>query len=116
LVGINPDPALPGFKHIVIKPRPLCDLTFAEARYESVRGPIACRWQRGDGELSVTVEIPANTSATLYLPSSEVESIRESGRPLSESMGVDLQHAEADTAIIKIESGTYEFTTNLDDE
>ena len=50
LVGINPDPAAPGFKHIIIKPQPLGDLTFAEARYESVPRPnflsLGPQWRR----------------------------------------------------------------------
>lgn len=116
LVGINPDPAQPGFKHIVIKPHPLGDLTFAEARYESVRGPISCRWQHDAGTFNLIVKIPANTTGTLYLLSSDVESIRESGKPLSASSGVNLKQVEGGVAVIEVDSGAYEFTTKLDSE
>jgi hypothetical protein len=39
-----------------------------EASYQSVHGPIAVRWDRVDGKLRLKVTIPANTTATVYLP------------------------------------------------
>ena len=40
LAGITADPAGPGFKAIVLRPQPVADLAWAEASYESLRGPI----------------------------------------------------------------------------
>jgi alpha-L-rhamnosidase len=116
LVGINPDPAAPGFKHITIKPHPVGDLTFAEAQYESVRGSIFCRWDREGDTLRMKVEIPANTTATLYLPTGDEESIRENNKPLGEVTGAKLESVADGTAVIEVGSGTYEFATNLSSE
>lgn len=68
LVGIAPDPAVPGFKHILIRPTPVGDLTWAEGSYNSVHGPISVRWERQDGKFTLTATIPANTTATVQLP------------------------------------------------
>ncbi|MCD6596875.1 MAG: family 78 glycoside hydrolase catalytic domain, partial [Bacteroidales bacterium] len=38
LVGINPDPEQPGFKHIIIKPQAVSNLKNAKANYESCYG------------------------------------------------------------------------------
>ena len=68
LAGINPDPAAPGFKHIIIKPNVVGNLTSAEATYDSVRGRIVSDWKIKQGRFNLTVTIPANTTATIYLP------------------------------------------------
>lgn len=80
LVGIAPDPEAPGFEHVLITPQPVGDLTWAEATYDSVRGPIAVRWERLDGQFDLTVELPANVTATVRLPSPDgTGEIREIG-------------------------------------
>ena len=68
LAGINLDPAAPGFKHIIIKPHLVGDLTSAKASYDSVRGRIVSDWKIKDGRFDLTVTIPANTTATVYVP------------------------------------------------
>jgi alpha-L-rhamnosidase len=68
LAGIQPDESAPGFKHIVIKPQPIEELTWVEATYESVHGPIAVRWDRKEGKFVLKVSIPANTTATVFVP------------------------------------------------
>ncbi len=110
LVGINPDPAAPGFKHILITPHPVGDLTFAEASYDSVRGPIFCRWDcRGD-EFLLKIEIPANTTATITLPTDDAKTIREGDKPLTDVEGAKLLGMADHVATIEIESGSYVFT------
>lgn len=69
LLGLRPDPAAPGFKHILIEPHPVGALTWAEGSYQSVHGPITVRWDRRDGKITLKVTIPANTTATIRLPS-----------------------------------------------
>jgi alpha-L-rhamnosidase len=69
LVGIAPDPAAPGFKNIIVRPQPVGDLTWAEGSYKSIHGPVAVRWDRLEGKFTLKVTIPANTTATVYVPS-----------------------------------------------
>ena len=54
VAGIGLDPARPGFRHILIRPRPGGGLTWAKASYRSIRGPITSEWNLGDGSLCST--------------------------------------------------------------
>ena len=68
LAGINPDPAKPGFKHIIIRPQPVGDLEWVRAWHKSPYGVIRSSWKREGGEFTLDIEIPANTTATVYMP------------------------------------------------
>jgi alpha-L-rhamnosidase len=68
LAGINPDPVLPGFKNILLKPSFIEDLTWVKADYESPYGKIVSGWERIDGKVVMQIHIPVNSTATLHLP------------------------------------------------
>ena len=69
VAGIAPDPAKPGFKHIVMRPDfSIKDVRGARATYPSLYGDISSHWWREDQKVFWQVTIPANTTATLYLP------------------------------------------------
>jgi alpha-L-rhamnosidase len=109
LVGINFDESSPGFKHIVIAPEPAGDLEWAKATYKSIRGDIACMWRREGEQLTLTVTIPANTTATVHVPAKSANGITESGKPAATSEGVKFVRQEGDRAVYDVESGKYEF-------
>jgi alpha-L-rhamnosidase len=69
VAGIDVDPVLPGFRRILIRPRPGGGLSFARAVYESMHGRIVSDWRIDErGEFHLRVSIPANTTATVRLP------------------------------------------------
>lgn len=68
LAGIRPDPKGPGFKKIIIEPAVVGDLMWVRAHHDSPYGRIAVAWQREGKKVSLDVEIPANTTATIHLP------------------------------------------------
>ncbi len=103
----------PAFKHIVLHPRPGGKLTWANVRYESIRGPIASHWKKADGVFEWEIEIPANTTATVVVPTGRIESVRESGRPLSQAEGVVVAGTEPDAVILHVGSGSYRFQSVL---
>lgn len=109
LVGIQFDPKNSGFKNIIIAPSPVSDLTWAQATYESLQGPIRVRWEQGKNGFALDVSIPANSTATVHLPVIAESSILENGKPAEESVGVQSIRREKTKAIIEIESGDYQF-------
>ncbi len=113
ILGIRPDPAGPGFKRIIIKPEIVGGLTWAKGSYDSVRGKISSAWEKRGERFSLRVEIPANTTATVYLPVDSANSIREGGRNLTGISGVQLLRREAGFAVLRVESGRYEFESRL---
>ena len=76
VAGIAPDSAKPGFKHVIMRPDfSIAALNGVTATYPSIYGEIKSHWERKEGQFVWTVTIPANTTATLYLPDGKVENI-----------------------------------------
>ena len=113
LVGIDGDPVGPGFKKIIIRPTPVGDLAWAEATYKSVRGPISVRWDRTGDRFQLAATIPANTSATVYLPAAQNAKVTEAGVDATHSPGIRFLRREAGRNVYAIESGSYSFESRL---
>lgn len=101
--------AAPGFRRIIIHPRPGGNLTWAKAEYRSVRGRIASSWRREDGVFRLGVSIPANATATVLMPVEDIAGITESGRPVKQLEGVRLLREEEGAVVFEVGSGEYEF-------
>jgi alpha-L-rhamnosidase len=110
VAGIGIDPDQPGYKHIIIHPRPGGGLTYAKATHESMYGTIESGWKLNGGSLHMEVEIPVNTSATIYIPGNPGD-IRINGEKL-EGSGMDLQPLGGIT-LVKTGSGLYNIDTIL---
>ena len=54
-----------------------------------------------------------NTTATLYIPATGTDQVREGGRPLNEAPGVEVLRAEGERVVVKIGSGTFSFSSVL---
>ena len=81
LAGIAPDPEQPGFKHIVMKPHVVGDLTSASAIHRSPYGEIRSAWRLEGGGFTWDVTVPPNTAATVHVLS-EDGAVREGGAPV----------------------------------
>ena len=82
ITGIDTYEEGAGYKQIKIKPHPGGDLTYANADYETLYGKVSCHWKKENGHLTMDVEIPANTTAKIYIPATNKEVIKESGKPI----------------------------------
>ena len=111
LAGIATDPAGPGFKKIVVRPQPVGDVTWVKAAYNSPHGRIACEWETAAGKFTLRLEIPANTTATVYLPAHNAKEVWESNQSASRAAGVRFLRQETDRAVYEIGSGTYQFVS-----
>jgi len=111
LAGIGVDPEGPGFKRILIAPNPVGNITWARAKYDSVRGEVESAWAIAAGKFRLNVSLPPNATATVYLPAAPGAAVFEGGRPAAESSGVLSLRVEAGRVIIKVGSGRYVFET-----
>jgi alpha-L-rhamnosidase len=111
LVGIDFNRSDPGFKHIVIRPTPVGDLQSARASFNSVRGQIACEWSRAGDQFTTKVTIPANTTATVYVPADNGDEVKEGDEPASEARGVKFLRRDGERAVFELESGTFNLTS-----
>jgi alpha-L-rhamnosidase len=109
--GIDSDG--PGFTKIVIRPQPDDSLTYAKVSYQSIRGLIVSHWQRTGGQLTMDVTIPANTTATVYVPTADPAKVLEGGQPAARAPGIKPMSNEAGAAVFAVGSGTYQFSSTL---
>jgi alpha-L-rhamnosidase len=90
VAGIDTAPDGAGFHHVVIRPHLDSAMPKAGGEYESAYGKISTEWSGLPGKgFSLHVTIPANTSATVYLPAIPNTQVWESGNlvPVREENG-----------------------------
>jgi alpha-L-rhamnosidase len=85
-------------------------LTFAKASHQSLYGPVVTGWELKDGQLTVTAEIPANTSVTFQLPQAVLDKVREGGQPLARTQGIFRFSQKGEMVVVEAGSGRYEFS------
>lgn len=113
VLGIRPDPAGPGFKKFILAPQPdpATGLTSAEGSYESPYGRIVSQWKIESERMFMSIVVPPNTTATVYVPAKNEADVTESGKPAAASDGVKFLRMEKDAAVFEVVSGTYGFLT-----
>ena len=108
MLGIDTDG--PGFQRLILRPRPGGGIQFAKGSYDSIHGRIAVDWrQEVSGALQLNVTIPANTTATVYVPAKDAAGVTEGGKPVSEAKGVKFVRFADGAAVYEIGSGSYQF-------
>jgi len=105
LAGIKQADNSVAYNKIEIDPQPAGDVTSAKGNYHSVYGEIISDWRKKGNEFALNVEIPVNTTATVYLPAAKNSVVRENGKIIKANY-------VAGKAIVKIGSGKYNFKVN----
>ena len=116
VLGINDNPAEPGFRRFSIRPVPGGGLTWAKGSYQSIRGTIESGWRLVDGALTMDVRVPPNTVAEVFVPAGSAEQVSEGGTPAASAPGVRWLRMQDGAAVFEVQSGRYSFvrkTSNL---
>ena len=108
LGGIRQKDDSVAFKHVIIKPSPVGDVRFTRTSYESPYGTIVSDWKDTEESFLIRVEIPANSLASVYLPTTDPTCVTESGIALKELTSTSI-HQEGNYTIATIGSGIYRF-------
>lgn len=111
--GIRVDERAPGFRHFVVKPAQVGDLTFARARHRSPYGRIVSDWRIENGIFHLEVTVPPGTSAAVHVPTSTAAAVTEGGRPAARSVGVRAVGMENGRAVYRVQPGRYAFAAKL---
>jgi alpha-L-rhamnosidase len=111
LAGIKSDPAQPGFKHIIMRPRLVGDLTSVKAWHRSPYGRIASAWRLTGNTFDWRITVPPNCTATLHLPASGTGNISEDRRPINQIPGVKFVSLENGRAVFEVGGGSYHFVS-----
>ena len=109
LAGIQADPGVPGFKHVIIKPAMVGDLTWVKAHHDSPYGRIVSNWKREGDRVTMEVTVPANATATVHVLANAMAEVSESGCPLDKAPGVEFLRMENGRAVLSVAAGNYSF-------
>ncbi|MBV4225751.1 glycoside hydrolase family 78 protein [Parabacteroides distasonis] len=102
-LGIQRDEEQPAYKHIILQPRIGGTFSFIRGHYDSAYGRIESGWQIQKKGYIYEATIPANTTATLYLPAKSEKSVRmEKGQE-----GITLVRLKDGKAVYRLRSGSY---------
>ncbi len=109
MAGIDVDEAAPGYKHVLIQPRPGGGFTSVKASHETPYGKVASAWTIAGGRFELAIEVPPNTKATVRLPKAQLASVTEGGKALADGNGVIGRRQDDDVAVVDVGSGQYRF-------
>ena len=113
LCGIQPDAAHPGYRSFLIRPVIVPEVTFAEASVESPYGLVSSRWERKKKKVRLSVTVPPNSAATVYIPARRPDGITENGIDIRKADGITLRGMEGDYAVVSVEAGKYTFDSSF---
>lgn len=109
VVGIDTYEDGVGYKHIKIKPHIGDGLTSAGASLQTYYGTLSNAWKKENGAITMDVEIPANTTATIYIPAKSADGVTESGTAISSVKDIQLTGNEKGYVLLNVGSGKYHF-------
>jgi len=107
--GLDTREEAPGYQQLRIEPHTGGSFTQLEARLKTNYGEAVSGWKISNQLLILEISIPVNSSALIYLPSSDLSAITENGVPLSGHKDLTLQGTENGKIVVKAGSGQYRF-------
>jgi alpha-L-rhamnosidase len=106
MAGIRSNPETPGFKQIIMKPDFGAGLTYVNASYESIHGLIKSNWKKSKNNLQWNIIIPANTSALVYLPTTNISAVTLNGKKITSTT----YKSEGAKLVLTLSSGYYDLS------
>jgi len=86
LAGLAPDPDAPGYRHVLLAPRPVAGIDRVSASVETALGPVGVDWSTGGGTFEATYRLPFGVTGTLLPPAGPESVLSVDGRELSGSV------------------------------
>jgi alpha-L-rhamnosidase len=110
MVGLDTEEGAVGYKKITIKPHIGKAFTQAAASYITRYGKLSSGWKIDNGQLTLEVEVPANTTATIYVPATASSDVTENSNALTASKDIQVAGQEKEYVVLKVGSGKYQFS------
>ncbi len=111
LAGMNADPDSPGYRHIVFKPQPAGDHTYAKYFNETPYGKAGIFWRNNEQQFSIDIIVPVGCKATVYVPLKKYKKITENGKQADKSDGITFLKDENDYRLYTVSDGEYRFVS-----
>jgi len=101
-----------GYRDLTIAPAVTGELDWARATTQTPYGPVTSDWRRRGRTLTLDVDVPVGTAATIHVPAANPYAVRESGDRLDRADGVIDVREEDGTVLVEVGSGRYSFTAD----
>jgi alpha-L-rhamnosidase len=105
LAGIDQEEGSVAFQKIKIRPQPVGDIVSAKGSFHSPYGWITTDWKKDGAHFLLQVQVPVNTTATIYLPAVKGATIYNNQVPVASKL---VTYSEG-VAKISVGSGHYTF-------
>jgi alpha-L-rhamnosidase len=79
VAGIAPTVEAPGYRRVVVAPRPAAGIPWARASIESRLGEVSIDWRLTDDDLEIDLRVPYGADAVLDLPSTDASTVTIDG-------------------------------------
>lgn len=109
LAGIKSDTAGVAFKKIIMNPVFPGGLDFVDASLQTKYGLVKSNWKKTPSGLTWNIVVPANASAEVSFPVSDINAIEEDGKPVAQDKQIKQQDDVQGKTTILIGSGSYQF-------
>lgn len=107
--GIKQEDTSVAYKNIIIAPEPILGLDKGSVSFNSPYGRVYSEWDHQYSYRVFTFQIPANTTATVYLPTPPNKNIMESNQLLSMRKEIKQLGYINGRQVFKLGSGKYKF-------
>jgi alpha-L-rhamnosidase len=109
LAGMDSDPQKPGYQHVIFKPQPVNQISFAEYSNLTPYGECGISWKKANGKFRMSLTVPVGSTATAYVPATGSDSVLEGGKTIKKGSGITFLKMDKGYAVFEVGSGRYEF-------
>jgi len=102
-----------GYRDIIIKPAISREIDFINASTKTINGKITSNWKIKGKHFYMDINIPANTHATIHIPTTKASKIKLNGDKLNKTNLHKLISSNENETIIKVGSGHYKIKAQL---
>ncbi|SDZ98988.1 alpha-L-rhamnosidase [Arachidicoccus rhizosphaerae] len=118
MVGLDTYEDAPGYKHNKIQPYIGGGFTSARASLKTYFGTLSNSWQLSGSNLSMDIEIPVNTTSTVFVPTTNPASVALDGKSLNGQGGqkaevLPAQGTSGQFVKLELGSGRYHLTSTF---
>jgi alpha-L-rhamnosidase len=109
LAGMNADETKPGYQHIVFKPQPVEEISYAKYFNQTPYGRAGIYWKKDKDQFTMDITIPTSCEATVYLPLLALKEIWEGEKEINGLPEIQYIKEEDGYRIFKVKSGQFHF-------
>lgn len=107
MVGLND--SQPSYRHMEIRPEIDGETTYAKVHFHSIYGEIITGWEKTGQKMKISVKLPPNTTASVWLPEAKLEDVEESGIRILENKDILGYMQDENKVFVSLGSGEYLF-------